>query len=197
MNYKILNWKLKYDGSQLNPDFSFDQGMREDNVVAFSGPAEVKKHLVDLEDKKNNDFIKSKDMLHFIITLQGNSIVEAVLWQRLFIHCIVNCTEFVGNMFSEKDHVRVEGDDIMVNAMEKLSVSIATVSPTKMLIHIGLNWDAGENIPVKIWSLSNRLMDTEKKEVDNFKDLCMEAICREIISTYKDVKKACFKVKTF
>jgi len=181
---RVLETELLYDGSQLSPEFAFSHGLQDDSIVAFVGSAKVDDHLVDLEDRQRNDFIVSEKMLHFVVTILGNSITEAVLWQRLFVNTIANHLRvFIPGS------VRVEGDDILVDGA-KLSVSIATVSPTKELIHIGLNWRAGKT-PVKTFSLeavfSNKF---DEKWV-------LKKVSGIIRDEFEDVRRACFKVKTF
>lgn len=61
-----------YDGAQLHHAFCYENGgPLGASIVYFRGPAEVKDHLVDIEDRLADDFIKSKDMWHFIIEIPG------------------------------------------------------------------------------------------------------------------------------
>ena len=184
-----------YDGSQLHPDFAYSQGAKGDSIVIWLAPAKVSEHLVDLEDLKNKDFIVSKSMLHMIITIQGNSITEAVLWQRLFMQTIYGwiCSNLSGlSLFMSC----LIGDDILMKreievCFRKLSVSIATVSPTKMLIHIGLNWKA-EKAPVPTFDLTEFLTDDE----DVARRTGLNISC-EISNAIHSVRRASFKVSTF
>jgi hypothetical protein len=177
--------QLDYDGSQLHHAFAYEKaGVLGATICYFKGKANVKKYLVDLEDSFANDFIKSKEMWHFIIEIPGATITEMVVWQRLFISMCVDilkeeCKGFI---------ITRRGDDIMVGN-RKLSVSIATLSRFSGLIHIGVNIKVGEGCPVDAIGLSDctkegySLIFGGKGMADTF------------AKEYDDVKKATYKVK--
>lgn len=145
-----------YDGSALHHAFCYENaGPLGPSITYFRGPAEVKAHLVDIEDRLADDFIKSKDMWHFIIEIPNATLTETVLWQRKFISICVDWLRDPGNM----DEIRIaqEGDDIIIyhdsntlinSTRRKMSVSIATLSRFSGMIHAGINIEVGEGCPV-------------------------------------------------
>lgn len=142
---------MDYDGSQLHHAFAYKRkGVLGPTISFFVGSANVKEHLVDLEDSLANDFIKSALMVHFIIEMPGVGIREAVVWQRFFIQMIA---KFLENNI-ENLTVDVDGDDLIVED-QKLSVSIATLSSFSALIHVGINIHVGKECPVPAIGLSD------------------------------------------
>lgn len=136
--------KMDYDGSQLHHAFAYEEmNILGPTISFFTGAANVKEHLVDLEDSLMDDFIASESMAHFIIEIPGADIREAVVWQRLFIRMIAKSLDEFGIA-----RIVIEGDDIMIDN-QKLSVSIATLSRFSALIHVGLNLCVGGKCPVE------------------------------------------------
>ena len=181
---KVINLgKLNYDGSQLKHAFAYEKaGELGATICYFRGSADVKKHLVDLEDSIANDFIKSKEMWHFIIEIPEATITEMVVWQRLFISMCINdlkeeCKGFI---------ITRRGDDIMIGN-RKLSVSIATLSRFSGLIHIGINIKVGEGCPVNAIGLG----DFTK---DGYSSIFGKGMSYAFAEEYDDVKKATYKV---
>lgn len=119
-------------------------GIYGDAAVAFVGSCDISgSALVDLEDNAAGAIIRAAKMLHFIIEHFSMPLQEAVCRQRLFI-AILN--EEIRDL-SPGTVLRRDGDDLYVEG-RKLSVSIATVSPTSAVIHVGLNVDAtGAPVP--------------------------------------------------
>ncbi len=174
--------RMDYDGSQLHHAFAYEQ-VRElgATICYFRGAANVKEHLVDLEDSLVNDFIKSEEMWHFIIEIPEATITEMVVWQRLFISmCIDDLRKFETDLIISR-----KGDDIMI-LDKKLSVSIATLSRFSGLIHVGINIKVGKECPVEAIGLSDfmkgRYSPFGKRIADTF------------VKEYEDIKKATFKV---
>jgi len=131
---RFIDQKIDYDGSQLRPHFIYENfGLFGDAIIAFRGKAAVSDHLVDLEDKKENAFIYSEDMLHFIVEHFDLDLEKAVLRQRLLVAIIKETLE----AFIDRPIVRM-GDDLYIDD-RKLSVSIATKSLVSTLIHTGIN----------------------------------------------------------
>lgn len=174
---------MPYNGAQLHHAFAYEQANELGATICrFIGAAEVKEHLVDLEDSLAGDFIKSKEMWHFIIEIPEATITETVVWQRLFITMCIDelRKELKGFVITRK------GDDIMVGA-SKLSVSIATLSRFSGLIHVGINIDVGEGCPVKAIGL--------KDISDNlFRFEFGERVSNTFVAEYIDIKNATFKV---
>jgi hypothetical protein len=135
MNVLYLRDQLTYDGSQLASHWAYDRlGVQGDAIVYFVGPCEVQPQaLVDLADRRQGDFIRAEEMLHFIVEHFGADLHRTVLRQRLLV-CIA------ADVLREQagGNVLRRGDDLFIGD-RKLSVSIATVSPVSGLIHLGLN----------------------------------------------------------
>lgn len=152
MKTKFIENEIKYTGSELAPHWIYKNfHLQGDAVVAFIGECEVKlTEMVDIEDVINNEPIYSKSMLSFIVEHFNIGLIEGVTRQRLFI-CIIK--EELEKHLSCK--IIRSGDDLFIND-KKLSVSIATKSPTSVLMHIGLNINS-EGAPVKACGLQNDL----------------------------------------
>jgi hypothetical protein len=93
--------------------------------------------LVDLTDRAAGNVIVAARMLHFVVEHFSLSLSEAVWRQRVL-------AAVVGEEIARRAPgaaVERRGDDVYV-AEGKLTVSIATVSPTSALIHLGVNVDA-------------------------------------------------------
>lgn len=149
MRTKLLNKKIKYDGSQLRSHWIYETtGLLGSAALAYMGPCHVElENMVDLVDKKNQDIIYSESMLHFQIEI-FESYLESVIWiQRYFLAIIY---EELLLRKAKKNWCRI-GDDIFLGD-KKLSVSIATCSPVSGLIHIGINI-ISKNTPVPTISL--------------------------------------------
>jgi hypothetical protein len=125
--------------TELYGHFAFKNfGIAGDAAVAFIGPCDVAaERLVDLEDERAGETIKAARMLHFVVEHFGVPLAEAV-WRQRLLAAIVR-DEVAAR--APKASVRREGDDVFADE-GKLSVSIATVSPTSTLIHFGVNVDA-------------------------------------------------------
>jgi hypothetical protein len=135
MNVLYLREKPTYDGSQLRSHWTYDHlGCQGDAIVYFIGPAEVRPEaLVDLADRRQGDFIRAEEMLHFLVEHFRADLHSMVLRQRLLV-CIA------AEVLRERTKKEVDrrGDDLFIDD-RKLSVSIATVSPVSGLIHLALN----------------------------------------------------------
>lgn len=188
MKYKFLDEEQKYDGSQLHSHFGYENGVEGNSIVCFIGPAEVKEHLVDCEDRKNDDFISSEQMLHFIIEIFDVSLREMVVWQRLFIAQIVNLLKRSFPETTSIEEAFRAGDDIIIRG-RKLSVSIATLSPVSGLIHVGLNINVGEDCPVSAIGF--------KEFGDIGYDIKVIAITLmdRFREEFESIQKSCYKVK--
>lgn len=157
---------MKYDGSQLAPHFIYKNfNLMGDSIISFIGPCEVKlSEMVDIEDVVNNEPIYSEKMLHFICEIFNADLIRGVYMQRLLVTTIKEQLEQKYNQLVVRS-----GDDLFKNDA-KLSVSIATKSPTSVLIHTALNITT-DNTPVKTAGLQTdfNITDIEKfaKEVLN------------------------------
>jgi hypothetical protein len=140
-----------YCGAVLKSRFAY-KFLRKDvnklgNIIAVVAPMRVVEHLVDLEDALANDFIYSDSAINFLIELPSYSIEAGICFQRLF-------NTAIGSLLASKyinDSVIVDGDDIMVTLqsgeIKKASVSIAKPDNGAVLIHTGININAGEKAP--------------------------------------------------
>ncbi len=182
MQIKFLENRLKYDGSQLAGHFAYRHaGILGDSAVGFIGPCEVAlTQMVDLEDVKNRRPIYSPSMLHFILESFSLDLKGGVLFQRI---CMVKIMEELQKNARVSAIVR-RGDDLF-SGEKKLSVSIATRSPSSTLIHIGLNVET-QGTPVPTVGLMEWSVDPKE-----FGMQCLEGIQQE----YRDILRASYKVR--
>jgi len=162
--------EMTYTGAELSSHFAFKNfGIEGDSIVAFIGPCDVKReNLVDLIDAKENAFIFSERMLHFIVEIFELNLEKAILLQRLLI-CII--TEHLNQKISGASLLRVN-DDIFLGK-KKLSVSIATLSPVSSLIHVGLNIST-RNTPVETAGLEELKISPDELAEDVFRKFLQE-----------------------
>lgn len=154
---KFINKRIDYDGSQLRSCFARDAaGIKGDSVLSFIGAAAVKEHMVDLEDKKNKEFIYSDGMLHFIIEHFDRDLEKAVLRKRLFL-------SLVKDEINKKtgQHKLVRAANGLYDCKKKLTVAVATTSPVSTLIHVGLNITK-DGAPIKVACLEDYLIEPKR-----------------------------------
>jgi hypothetical protein len=159
-----------YDGSVLHSRFAYKFFKKQvhptGNILAFTAPMEVTSNLVDLEDSLNKDYIYSDSAINFIMELPGVNIFGGVVFQRLF-------NAQVGSLLCGKylnTDGYVDGDDIKVvvdgnegnKDVKKASVSIALETNNAVLIHTGININAGEKAPK--FAYSTNLTEDQIKE---------------------------------
>lgn len=137
MHTKFIVQDIKYTGLELSPHWIYKKfNLQGDAIVAFCGECEVKlTEMVDIEDVINDEPIYSKNMLSFIVEHFNIGLVEGIFRQRLLITIIKEALEKLSGV-----NVLRSGDDLFVDG-KKLSVSIATMSLTSVLIHVGINID--------------------------------------------------------
>ena len=170
-----------YDGSDLQDRFAYrvfkDKVLRTGNIVAGVSPAKVEKeYMVDVEDLLSEDYIYSDKMIHFLIEIPDISLYAGVCFQRLF-------ASVAGNILASKYlkcDVEIDGDDIIVHKEHeqggiiqqkgKASVSIAKECNGAVLIHLGINLEAGKKAPA--FAYSTKLSD---EEAEAFMRDCIEA----------------------
>ena len=139
-----------YDGSALHCRQAYKFFKKEvnplGNIVSFIAPMEVTANLIDLEDSLNKDYIYSDLAMNFIMEIPNKDIWGGVLFQRLL-------NAQVGSLLCSKylnKEGYVDGDDIMIvtdKGDKKASVSIAAEKNGAVLIHLGINIDAGSRAP--------------------------------------------------
>ena len=183
MKTKYLQEKLKYDGTQLSPHFIYkNYNLMGNAIIAFEGPCEVKlSEMVDIEDVINNEPIYSEHMLHFIAEFFNTDLICGVYMQRLLVTTIKEQIEAISDM-----KIIRKGDDLFVNN-KKLSVSIATKSPTSVLIHTALNV-VTNNTPIETSGLKT---DLQINNVEEFANNILNAYNEEV----KDIYLATTKVR--
>ncbi|MGD8718824.1 MAG: DUF366 family protein [Candidatus Zixiibacteriota bacterium] len=145
-------------------------GIYGDSAVAFVGPAEVRgDDLVDLADLRAGEHITAARMLHFVVEHFGVTLPEMV-WRQRVLAALVR--EEIDSRARPNEVTRV-GDDVFVEG-RKLTVSIATVSPTSALIHLGVNVD-GTGAPVAVADLNELGIDAAE-----FAAAIMKRYCEEV-----------------
>jgi uncharacterized protein len=188
MKYHFIDEEFAYTGEELSNHWIYKNfGILGDAVVGFIGPCDIdQKRMVDLEDVLNDDEIYSTRMLNFIIEVFDMSLREGVILQRLYSAIIQGkLQDLLGK--NPASTLRRIGDDLFVDETKKLSVSICTVSPTSILMHVGLNIES-EGTPVEAAGLSSEL------GIQQIKPLaisCMKTLTEE----WEDIKLCCCKVK--
>jgi uncharacterized protein len=172
---------LPYNGPELTSHFIYNRfGLRGDALVAFAGPCQVHiKDMVDLEDVHADAPIFSEFMLHFLLEHFQTPLEAMILRQRLLTAQIQTQLHDRG----QKQIIR-SGDDLY-DAKNKLSVSIATVSPVSGLIHFGINISSA-NTPVATRGLADYEIDWQE-----FALAVLESYAQEDIS----IRNALTKVR--
>lgn len=174
MNSKFIKEEIKYTGKELVPHWIYKQhNILGDAIVAFIGECEVKlDSMVDISDVISNSPIYSKKMLNFIVEHFNIPLTEGVLRQRMLI---VIAREVIENYLTQGEKIIRKGDDLFWDDA-KLSVSIATKSPTSVLIHFAMNIDS-EGAPVKAAGLNS---DMKLENIEEIAQNIMKAYCLEL-----------------
>jgi len=131
----IPDERIDYDGSQIGSLWAYAQfKVQEDSIVSFRGSCDVSAyHMIDLEDRMNEEKIESPDMIHFIVEhFDSTSLALAYTRQRL-LACIA-----LEALIDRKVLVTRSGDDLYYDG-EKMSVAIASTSAVSHKIHFGIN----------------------------------------------------------
>lgn len=144
MQTHFADQEIPYTGAELRGGWLREQfGLDGDAIAAFLGPCDVApEHMVDLEDLAAGACIFSRRMLHFVAEHVDPDLARAVLRQRLLVVIALECIQ----RLSSQCAVERRGNDLFF-AGRKLSISVATTSPTSGLTHLGLNIIA-EGAPV-------------------------------------------------
>ena len=136
---QILHNRFAYKFFRKNVNMSGD-------IVAFAAPMKVEEHLIDLEDSISKDFIYSDNAMNLLIEIPNIDLFAGVCFQRLYNAQLGSllCTKYLNK------EGYVDGDDIMVREgddFKKASVSIASKKNDAVLIHVGINIEAGTRAP--------------------------------------------------
>lgn len=160
-----------YEGSVIHQRFAYKffkkQVSATGDIVAYISPVEVTANLIDLEDAINHDYIYSDSMMNFIMEIPNIDLFGGIAFQRLF-------NAQVGSLLCSKyldKEGYVDGDDIMVkdgDEFKKASVSIAAKKNDAVLVHLGINIDAGSKAPSFAYSTNL----SEEKAHEFMTDVC-------------------------
>ena len=172
MKTGLLEEDTAYTGAQLRSGWIQEVGgLSGDAALAFLGPCDVaSEHMVDRVDLEAGARIASPRMLHIIVEHPGLDLGHITDRQRL----LMALAGEILNRHLGETLIRREGDDLYLRD-RKLSVSVATVSPSSGLIHSGFNV-RGEGAPVPAIGLeelgmeprgfAERLLDAYGKEIE-------------------------------
>ncbi len=176
------NEKMTYTGPELRPHFILSHYKIEGNaLVAFRGACEVQTdHLVDWEDRLQNDFIRAREMVHFLGEFFGITLKEGIWIQRLVV------SEIHSMLMKMKIAAERSGDDLFVDG-KKLSVSIVTASPVSVLLHLGLNIDPA-GAPVAAIGLESFFSEAQTEEL-------IKAVLSRFKTEFESVNRAAVKVR--
>lgn len=152
MNFKWLETKLDYDGSQLRPLFNYlGHGLEGSSVLGFRGACNVSfAHMIDGEDLRDQSAIAGSDMVHVLVEFFHQNLFSAVAFQRLIADIAAS---IVYELTQEKVRLRRDGDDLYFFEA-KFSISIATKSAVSELIHFAVNVSQ-KGTPVKTCGLED------------------------------------------
>lgn len=174
--------RIDYDGSAIRSHWAYRNfGILGNSIIVFRGRCDVKvEEMIDIEDLRAKKEIKSEDMVHYIIEIfdSPNALLASAL-QKLFIAKLCEVLQAYGIETFRK------GDDIYVDG-KKLSISIATVSPVSMKIHIGINVEA-KGVPEDVEAVGLRELGFE--EIGHFMERTGRAIQEEFLKVKKDSMK--------
>ena len=205
MHAKFIDKEFAYDGTQLRSLYAYlDHGLLGDSIVSWVGPCHIDfAHMVDGEDLLAKAEIRGGRMVHFIVEKFQSTLPEMVALQRMLtviakgviMHKIAAPSPSPadgitpsGTATHSRFPIRREGDDIYVGLADgegKLSISIATMSPSSGLIHFAVNV-TNEGTPVKTASLEDLRFAARE-----FAELVLEKFAAECVS----IKEATMKVK--
>jgi len=174
MKAVFLDEATAYTGPQLRSLYLYEKGVKGDGLISWIGPCHVEtSDLVDAEDRIQNDFIKSKKMVHFLAEFFHRDVFFGICIQRLMAEIVIDVlSELSSHSFKRS------GDDIYSDG-KKLNVSIATVSPVSTLIHFGVNVDP-EGAPVAAFGLEEIHVDAA-----DFAKQVLSRVQKEVQSVYE------------
>ncbi|WP_300608296.1 DUF366 family protein [Methanohalophilus sp.] len=135
MEAYVMDKRIDYDGSQISSLWAYSAfGIQSDSIIAFRGACDVfPEHMIDLEDRRQNESIESPDMLHFIVEHFDSTDLKLVYARQRLL-----ATIFASVLTDKGIAVERKGDDLFVDG-KKLSVSIASTSAISQKIHFGVN----------------------------------------------------------
>ena len=192
ISHKHIDENFEYDGSQIEQSWAFKSfGIKGSSIITWIGSMNIcPEHLKDFEDIGLE--IKSDNMIHLIVEhfdIQPANLRIAYMRQRLLV--MVLNEELAKKGISS---IR-KGDDIYIsdstNDLNKLTVSIATVSISSMKIHLGINISSDgtpENVDtIGLFELANNKFNNDNlmKLIDNI----VNAYINELNDIELDISK--------
>ncbi|USH00558.1 DUF366 family protein [Thermococcus argininiproducens] len=178
----VRDKRIDYDGSAIKSHWAYRNfGVLGNSIVIFRGKCNVKvEEMIDIEDLRQKKEIKSDDMVHYIIEVfEVPNVFLASVLQKLFIVRLCEVLEAYGIKTSRR------GDDIYVND-KKLSISIATISPMSIKVHIGINVEA-KGIPEEVTAIG--LKELGINNIEEFMEASGKALVEEFLKAKKDSLK--------
>ena len=180
----VRDRRIDYDGSAIQSNWAYRNfGILGNSLVVFRGKCNVKvEEMIDIEDLRQKKEIKSDDMVHYIIEVfDFPNVLLASALQKLFIAKLYEVLADYGVKTARR------GDDIYVNG-KKLSISIATVSPVSIKMHIGINVEA-KGIPEGVEAVG--LKEIGINDIEGF----MEKTGKALVEEFNKVKRDSLKVR--
>lgn len=201
ITHKHLEENLEYDGSQIGPSWAFKSfGIKGSSIISWIGSMNITpNNLKDFEDVGLE--IKSGKIINIIVEHfdeQPANLRIAYMRQRLLVIILKEELSKIGI-----DSIR-KGDDIYIiskyksedNSVEsiykKLTVSIATISPSSMKIHLGINLTSDETPEdvdaIGLFELSDDF-NSSIKNLINFINNIVKNYIDELIDIELDISK--------
>ncbi len=171
-----------YDGHQLRSLYAYlHHNLLGDSIIGWIGPCDIPfENMVDGEDLIAQSRICGASMVHLIIEKFDSTLAFGVATQRLLASM---CKDLLEELAS--DHALIRKGDDLFEGNRKLSISIASQSPTSTMIHFALNvLNTGTPVPTLA------LEDLNIEPVGFAKEL-MRRFCHEI----DEILCATYKVK--
>ena len=180
MQARLLDQEIRYDGSQLRSGWIAEVAcLPGDTAVAFFGACDVSpEHMVDRVDLEAGARICSPRMVHVIVEHPGLDLDHITTKQRLLMALALE----ILNANLGESLLRREGDDLYLRD-RKLSISVATVSPTSGLIHAAFNV-RGEGAPVAAVGLEELAISPRE-----FAERLLAAYAQEVESAAEAARK--------
>lgn len=159
-----------YQGNLIHKRFGY-KVFREKNlpigsIIAFRAPMKVEVDgMIDLEDVLKKDYIYSDDAINFCFEVPNVCPMGAVALQRLINTQIATILQNIIQKPIEVDgddllvHDEFEGSDGKLHNKGKCSVSIAYSKDSVMMMHTGINVNAGREAPG--FAYSTKLTDKQ------------------------------------
>lgn len=184
MKIKVLNKRLNYDGSQLDPLWALEKfGVQGSSIIVFRGGMNVtREQMRDLKDKREQKEIRGEDLVHLIVEIINPpaNLRLAYYTQRLLICIARDALEKLG-VSANRD-----GGDLYFNG-KKLSVSIASTSLSGYKIHFGINITS-KQAPREARAIGLKEIDKKIKPVE-FARRVAEQFAREFEDIELDIAK--------